>query len=98
MFLKILDISGMFVKTNAFSKKQQKINLPNLGTLLTAYNDITSVEQIQFMHAPKLKELDLSHNKLVSLELDPLFLSGLQYLYLEGNQLVSLSGQKNLHF
>ena len=98
MYLKILDISGTFVKTNAFSKKQQAINLPNLGTLLAAYNDITSVKLIQFMHAPELRELDLRYNKLVSLEKDTLFPSGLQYLYLEGNQLVSLNGLEKLAF
>ena len=96
-YLTNLDISGTFSDNKAFHKSQLAINLTNLQTLSIAHNEITNIKQIIFMKTPQLKELDLSYNKIVALEMHHVpFLGSLQNVNLEGNLLVSLDGTEIL--
>ena len=92
-FLQHLDMSGTFTNTKVFQEHQPEINLPKLEILLIARNEIVSITQIQFLKAPQLKELDISYNKLESIEKgNDFYLHNLISINLRGNKLTSLNG------
>ena len=82
-YSKNLDLSNKFKNQEEFKQFCQK-KYPNLEYLNLSSNKIKDISYLKFLEAPKLKELDLSHNPIESFEIFYELNFPLKKLYLKG--------------
>ena len=94
-FLKYLDVSGTFYYFKEFEETWgNDTRLPQLQVLKLSYNQINSIENMNFdATTPNLIDLDLSNNHIQSIPESSLhILQNVQYLRLTGNRIFSVYG------
>ena len=82
-YSKNLDLSNKFKNQEEFKQFCQK-KYPNLEYLNLSSNKIKDISCLKFLEAPKLKELDLSHNPIESFAIFYELNFPLKKLYLKG--------------
>ncbi len=92
-----LDLSGCLTFSVNYDIEQRNFQLPVLEKLNMARNKLQSLQEILFIKAPQLLDLDVSSNEIQTIENSVLpMLQRVTHLQLSGNKLVSLSGLLHL--